>query len=46
MRIVAIHHSRLALARAEKALELSEDLEVVRKLAKFANQVQQNDSAR
>jgi uncharacterized membrane protein len=46
MRIVAIHHSRLALARAEKALELSEDLEVVQKLAKFANQVQQNDSAR
>ncbi|MGA8239433.1 MAG: DUF2254 family protein, partial [Desulfobacterales bacterium] len=46
MRTVAIHHSRLALDRAEKALELSEDLEVVRKLAKFANQVQQNDSAR
>jgi uncharacterized membrane protein len=46
MRTVAMHHSRLALARAEKALELSTDLEVLQKLAKFANQVQQNDSAR
>jgi len=46
MRTVAILYSRLALAMAEKALELSEDLEVVRKLAKFANQVQQNESAR
>ena len=45
MRTVAMHHSRLALARAEKALELSEDLEVVRRLAKFANQDQKNESA-
>ncbi len=37
MREVAIHHARLALARAENALELREDLEVVRKLAKFTH---------
>lgn len=35
MREVAIHHARLALARAEYSMELTEDLEVVRKLAKF-----------
>lgn len=35
MREVAKHHARLALARAENALELGEDLEVLRKLAKF-----------
>jgi uncharacterized membrane protein len=39
MRDAAIHHSRLALARAENVLELPEDLEVVRKLARFANSV-------
>jgi uncharacterized membrane protein len=39
MRDVARHHARLALARAEKALDLPEDLDVVRKLAKFANSV-------
>ena len=39
MRDAAIHHSRLALARAENVLELPEDLEVVRKLAKFASSV-------
>jgi uncharacterized membrane protein len=39
MRNAAIHHSRLALARAENALEIPEDLEVVRKLAKFASSV-------
>ncbi len=37
MREVAMHHARLALARAENALELAEDLEVVRKLAKFTH---------
>ena len=37
MRSVARYHAGLALARAEKALELPEDLDVVRKLAKFAN---------
>lgn len=39
MRDAAIHHSRLALARAENVLELPEDIEVVRKLARFANSV-------
>ena len=39
MRDAAIHHSRLALARAEKVLSIPEDLEVVRKLAKFASAV-------
>ncbi len=39
MRDAAIHHSRLALARAENVLELPEDLEIVRKLAKFASPV-------
>lgn len=39
MRDVARHHARLALARAENMLSLPEDLEVVRKLAKFANSV-------
>lgn len=37
MRDAAIHHSRMALARAENVLELPEDLQVVRKLANFAN---------
>jgi hypothetical protein len=37
MRDAAIHYSRLALARAENVLELPEDLEIVRKLAKFAS---------
>lgn len=36
IRDVAKRHARLALARAEKALTLPEDLEVVRELAKFA----------
>jgi uncharacterized membrane protein len=36
MRNAAIHHSRMALARAENVLELPEDLQVVRKLASFA----------
>jgi uncharacterized membrane protein len=39
MREAAIYHSRLALARAEHVLEIPEDLEVVRKLAKFASSV-------
>jgi uncharacterized membrane protein len=39
MRDAAIHHSRMALARAENVLELPEDLQVVRKLASFANSV-------
>jgi len=34
MREVATHHARLALARAENALKLPEDLAMVRKLAK------------
>jgi len=39
MRDAARHHARLALARAENMLSLPEDLDVVRKLAKFANSV-------
>ena len=39
LREVAIHHARLARARAENALEASEDLEVLRKAAKFADPV-------
>ena len=35
MRDAAIRHARLALARAENVMELPEDLEIVRKLAKF-----------
>ena len=37
MRETAKQHSRLALARAEKVLQLPEDLEILRKLAEFAN---------
>ena len=37
MQEVAMHHASLALARAENALELREDLEVVRELAKFTD---------
>lgn len=37
MQDVAMHHARLALARAENVLELQEDIEVLRKLSKFAN---------
>ncbi|MDR4478531.1 MAG: DUF2254 domain-containing protein [Nitrospira sp.] len=36
MREAATHHARLALARAEKALTLPDDVVVVRKLAAFA----------
>jgi uncharacterized membrane protein len=36
MRDVAIHHARLALARAEKALDFPHDLEIARKCAEFA----------
>lgn len=39
MRETAKHHSRLALARAEKVLQLREDLEILRKLAEFTNPV-------
>jgi len=39
MRDVAMHYARLALARAENVLELQEDIEVLRKLSKFANSV-------
>ncbi len=35
MRDIAFRHSRLALARAEKALDLPEDLEAVRREASF-----------
>ena len=37
LREVAIHHARLARARAENALEAPEDLEVLRKATIFAN---------
>ena len=36
MRSAALHHSRLALARAEKALVMDEDKSVVRQAAKFS----------
>jgi uncharacterized membrane protein len=39
MREVAFHHSRLALARAEKALDLPEDLETVRAEAGFPTDI-------
>ena len=39
MRETAKHHSRLALARAEKVMQLPEDLEIVRTLANFADSV-------
>lgn len=35
IREAAIHHSRLALARSEKALKLPEEIDVVRNLARF-----------
>ncbi|WP_269751397.1 DUF2254 domain-containing protein [Denitrificimonas caeni] len=40
MRDAALRHARMALARAEKALQLPEDLQIVRELAGFANEVQ------
>lgn len=36
MRDAAIHHSRIALARAENAMDLPADIQVVRKSANFA----------
>jgi uncharacterized membrane protein len=39
LRDVAIHHARLARDRAENALVTPEDLEVLRKVAKFANPI-------
>jgi len=39
MRDVAMHHARLALDRAENVIKLQEDIEVLRKLSKFANSV-------
>jgi uncharacterized membrane protein len=39
MRDVAFKHSRLALARAEKALDRSEDLEAVRREAEFPTDI-------
>jgi len=36
MRDIAVHHARLALARAEKTLELPEDIELIRKVAQLA----------
>jgi uncharacterized membrane protein len=33
MRAAALHHSQMALARAENALQLPEDLQIVRDLA-------------
>ena len=38
MRAAALHHARLALARAEQALTLPEDVQVLRDLAAFALQ--------
>ncbi|MFO7605598.1 MAG: DUF2254 domain-containing protein [Desulfurivibrionaceae bacterium] len=38
MRKAAEHHARLAIARAEKALELSEDLDAIRSAGMFAEQ--------
>lgn len=37
MHEAALRHSRMALARAESALQLSEDLQVVRSLASFSS---------
>ncbi len=39
MRDAAIHHSRMALARAENELKLPQELQVVRELASFAHDV-------
>ena len=39
MRDTAVYHARLALARAEKALELSADIDLVRKQSKFTESV-------
>jgi uncharacterized membrane protein len=39
MRDAAFQHSRLALARAEKALDLAEDLEAVRREAEFPTDI-------
>ena len=39
MRDAALSHSRMALARAEHALDLPEDLQVVRDLASFASEL-------
>ena len=36
MRDIALHHARLALARAEITLELPEDLELIREVTQFA----------
>lgn len=36
MRETAKHHSRLALARAEKVLQIPEDLDILRKLSNFS----------
>ena len=44
MREAAMRQARLALARAEKALELPEELELVRQLALFANADQHHES--
>lgn len=37
MRTAALHHARLALTRAEKALDLPEEVELIRELADFGN---------
>lgn len=36
MRVVALHHARLAFARAERRLEFPPDLDMVRKVSEFA----------
>lgn len=40
MRGAALRHSRMALARAENVLQLPEDLQRVRELARFANKLE------
>ncbi|MDY0207555.1 MAG: DUF2254 domain-containing protein, partial [Pseudomonas sp.] len=39
MREAALHHSRLALSRAEHVLQIPEDLQVVRDLASFSKNI-------
>ncbi|MBN1852546.1 MAG: hypothetical protein JW829_07465 [Pirellulales bacterium] len=36
IREAAIHHARMALARSERALELAEEIAVIREPARFA----------
>ena len=36
-KLVPLNHARKSMARAEKAMELSDDLEAVRRAGRFAN---------